>query len=235
MGASVINAVLVLIGGSVGLLFRAKIKESYASTIFSGLGICVILIGIMSGIQTADILCVIICIVLGTLLGEKIGIEAKLDRLGETVKSKIMKTGDNSTFTQGFMTATLMYCVGSMAIMGSLDAGILGDYSIILSKSVIDCVSAVTLAATMGIGVCFSAAPILIYQGLLTLLAIYIGPLLDTAVVTEMTAVGGVLLIGIGINMLSLAPKPLRVGNMLPAIFLPIFYIPLAQWIVSQF
>ncbi len=236
MIAAVINAALVLLGSLAGLFFGKKIKDKYTQAISMGLGLCVGMIGFTTIIGTEDTLCVIICMVVGIVLGELLQIEARLDRLGEILKNKVMKNQSNSRFTEGFMSATLLFCVGSMAIMGSMEAGINHDYSIILSKSVIDCVTAVTFAAAMGVGVCFSACGVLLYQGLLTLLFIWVGPFLPDAVITEMSAVGGLLILGISINMLGLlGERRLRVGNMLPAVFLPIAYIPLANWIAGLF
>jgi len=233
MIASVLNAVLVAAGSTVGLLFRKKIKESYSRAIMTGLALCVLLIGVRSALETENVLCVILCLVFGILIGEALRIEDRLDALGEKLKTRFSR-GGGGRFTEGFMTATLLFCVGSMAIMGSLEAGIRGDYSIILSKSVIDCITAVTLSAAMGAGVFFSSLCILLYQGLITLLAIWVGPFLPGPVVTEMSAVGGLLIVGLGLNMLGiLGERRVRAGNMLPAIFLPILYIPLANFLAD--
>ncbi len=236
MIASVINAVLVILGSIIGLIFKNKIKENYSKALVTGLALCVAAIGISSALQTEDFLGVIVCIVIGIIIGEMLKIEDRLDNLGNTIKNKFMKKQDESRFTEGFMSATLLFCIGSMAVMGSMEAGINGNYSIILSKSVIDCVTAVTFAATMGVGVLFSGFGVLIYQGTLTLLAIWVGPFLPADVVREMSAVGGVLIMGLSINMLGLlGAGKVRVGNMLPAIFLPIAYIPFVNWITKLF
>lgn len=236
MIAAVINAILVLCGSTAGLLLKNRIKEQYSKAIVSGLALCVALIGISSAIKTNELLCVIICMVVGILIGELLRIEDRLDGLGDTLKNKVMKGRDAGRFTEGFMTATLLFCVGSMAVMGSMEAGINHDYSIILAKSVIDCVTAVTFAAAMGVGVVFSAFGVLLYQGALTLIFIWVGPVLPDYIVTEMTSIGGLLIIGLSINMLELlGDKKLRVGNMLPAVFLPIIYLPLANWIAGLF
>lgn len=154
-------------------------------------------------------------------------IEQRLDALGDWIQKKVVKKGDTSKFTEGFVTAALLYCVGSMAVMGSLEAGINHDYSILVSKGVIDGVTGISLAATTGVGVAFSVIPLLLYQGGLTLLAGLVGPLLTDAMVLEMSAVGGTIILGIGFNML-FPEKHIPVGNMLPAVFLPIAYLPLA-------
>jgi len=236
MIAAVINAFLVLLGGIVGLVFKSRITEKHSSAIITGLGLCVSVIGIMSAIGSKNLLCVIISIVFGIIFGELLGIEDRLDNIGNAIKTRFMKGRDAGRFTEGFMSATLLFCVGSMAIMGSMEAGINNDYSIILSKSVIDCVTAVTFAAAMGVGVCFSAFGVLLYQGLLTMIFIWVGPFLPEAIITEMSAVGGLLIIGLSINMLGLSgEKRVKVGNMLPAIFFPLIYIPVADWIATLF
>lgn len=234
MISSIVNAILIFIGSALGLIFKARIKEQYSSAVLKGLGLCVGLIGLKSAFETQDILCVIICIVAGLIIGEFLRIEDRLDGLGNLLKRKLLKRSENSRFTEGFMGATLLFCVGSMAIMGSMEAGINQDYSILLSKSVIDSLTSITIAAAMGAGVFFSGFAVLIYQGILTLLAIWVGPFLPGAVVTEMTAVGGLLITGLAINMLGFKmDSKIRVGNMLPSVFLPIAYIPLINWLTG--
>lgn len=232
MIATVVNAALILAGSFIGLLFRKRIKQQFSDAIMAGLALCVAMIGIKSALGSNDTLCVIICMALGILLGEALRIEDKLDALGAFLKKRFIKGGGESRFTEAFMSASLLFCMGSMAIMGSLEAGVKQDYTIIFSKSVIDGISAVTFSAAMGVGIAFSALAVLLYQGALTLLAIWIGPLLSGAVVAEMSAVGGLLILGIAINMLGLmGDRKVRVGNMLPAMFLPVLYIPAAAWI----
>ncbi len=232
MIASVINGVLILVGSFLGLVLKNRMKENVSQTLMYGLAICVMVIGISCAIETANILHVIICLVVGTVLGEAIRLEHWVDVLGDKLKEAVAKNTSNARFTEGFISATLLFCVGSMAIVGSMEAGINHNYSIILSKSIIDAVVAVSFAATMGFGVCFSAAAVLLYQGSLTLLAIFFGPMLSAATITEMTAVGGILLIAIALNMLGiLGEKRIRVANMLPGIFLVIAYMPLANWL----
>jgi len=236
MIAAVINGVLVLVGSIVGLLVKGKLSEKFSRAVMVAVALCVAMIGISSAMKDENTLCVIICMVVGVILGEWIKIEQRIDALGEKIKSKVTKGGAASAhFTEGFMTATLLFCIGSMAIVGSIEAGINKDYTIILSKSIIDCISAVTLAAALGIGVVFSSIGVLVYQGIITLIAIYVGPFLSQAMINEMSAVGGLLIIGLAINMLGLAKDKLRVGNMLPAVFLPVVYIPVENLIKSLF
>ena len=232
MIATFINAGLVVLGSIIGLLFQKKISQRLCDALIIVLGLCVLAIGITSAIGTKDTLCVILCMAVGTLLGEAIDIEKRMDRAGDALKRRLAKEdGEHSRFTESFVSATVLFCVGAMAINGSLEAGMHGNYSILVSKGVIDGITSITFAAAMGVGVIFSVIPLMIYQGALTLLAAWVGPYLGTAVTTEMSAVGGVIIIGIGLNMLGLPRKKLRVGNMLPAIFLPILYVPLSNWL----
>lgn len=229
MPATFINAALVLLGSVIGLLFRGRIPQRFTKVITTGLGLCVLVIGVDAALETRDTLCVIVCVVVGAILGEWIDIEGRMDRAGELLKAKVAAQGEgNARFSEGFVSASVLFCVGAMAINGSLAAGLKGDWSILVSKGVIDGVTSVSFAAAMGVGVAFSVIPLVIYQGGLTLLAGAIGPYLSAELVAEMSAVGGLLIIGIAINMLALGRDRIPVGNLLPAIFLPAVYLPLA-------
>ena len=233
MLATVINAVLVLIGSILGVLFKNRIGARFNTILTHALGLCVLGIGVTSAIATENTLCVIVCMVLGTILGEAIRIEDRLDGAGELLRKRLAGGDGGSRFTEGFVTASVLFCVGSMAIMGSMEAGIQGKYDILISKGVIDGVTSITLASAMGVGVAFSVLPLMIYQGGLTLLFAQVGPFLDSAAITEMSAVGGTIIMGIAVNMLGLGRAKIRVGNMLPAIFLPLAYLPAAQWLAE--
>lgn len=235
MPATIINVVLILLGSSLGLLLKNRFSQRMGDAIVKCLGLCVLGIGLSSLLATQNTLCVIICMAVGTLLGEGIDIEKRMDGAGELLKRKLMKNQGESRFVEGFVTATVIYCVGAMAINGSIEAGLNHNYSIIISKGVIDGVTSITFAAAMGVGVAFSVIPLFLYQGAMTLLAGVIGPSLDPAVINEMSAVGGAIIAGIAFNMLGCTKEKLRVGNMLPAIFLPILYIPLANGVGGLF
>ena len=236
MVAVLVNVATVLLGSTVGLIFRNKINEKFTKAVISALALVTILIGLSSALGTADILCVIICMALGTIIGELIRIDDGIEGAGDFIKRKLLK-GKNkeNRFTEGFVTARIVFCVGSMTIMGSFEAGINGNNSIIYAKSALDFVSSMMFAAAMGMGVPFAALFVLVFQGALTLLAGVLAPFLSAAVVAEMSAVGGVILVGMGINMLELSPRRIKVANMLPAIFLPIAYVPLSNWITALF
>lgn len=235
MLATVVNVILVLLGSALGLLLKGRFPERTGDAVVKCLGLCVLGIGLTSLLATQNTLCVIICMVVGTLLGEWIDIEKRMDAAGELLKRKLMRGKGESRFVEGFVAATVLYCVGAMAINGSIEAGLNHNYSIIISKGVIDGVTSITFAATMGVGVAFSVIPLFLYQGAMTLLAGAVGPLLDSAVISEMSAVGGAIIVGIALNMLGATRERLRVGNMLPAIFLPLLYLPLAGWLGGLF
>lgn len=236
MLAVFVNVITVLVGSTIGILFRKKIRDTYTKAIISALALVTIVIGVTSAVTTQNLLCVIVCMALGTLLGELLRLDDRINGAGDFLKRKVLKgKAESSRFTEGFVSACILFCVGSMTIMGSLEAGVNHNYSIIFAKSALDFVSSMMFGAAMGIGVTFSAAFVLVFQGALTLLASLVSPYLSQAVITEMTAAGGTILIGMGLNMLELSPVRVKVANMLPAIFLPIAYIPLANWISSLF
>lgn len=231
MIATWINAGLVLLGSLIGLLFKDRISDRLASAVTHALSLCVLGIGVSSAVKTADTLCVIICMVLGTMLGEALDIEGKLDGAGELLRRRLIRADSGSRFTEGFVTAAVLYCVGAMSITGAMEAGLNQNYSLLISKGVIDGVTSITFAAAMGVGVAFSVIPLILYQGALTLLAGVVGPYLSAPVVVEMSAVGGIVIIGLAVNMLGVTKTKIKAGNMVPAIFLPMAYVPLTEWI----
>ena len=236
MPATFINMATVLVGSLIGIFFRNRIKEKYIQTIFAAIALCTAAIGVMSAIKTNNIIIVIVCLVIGTVIGEALRIDDRIENAGTWLNGKLFHGREGSSrFAEGFVSASILFCVGSMTIMGSLEAGIRGDYSIILAKSVLDFISSMAFGAAMGIGVTFSVFFILIYQGGITLLAGLAAPYLSEMVVTEMSAVGGVMLMGMAVNMLELSDKRIRLANMLPAIFLPIIYFPLAELVKGLF
>ena len=187
MLANVINAIAVIFGSFIGIIFKKRINTKITDALVTALALVVAVLGIMGAIATADALGMVICMALGTLIGEVCDLDGKLTKFAEFLKRIVApkENGENGNFTQGFISATLTFCIGSMAIMGSMEAGINGNMSIILSKSVIDCVTAVSFATALGIGVAFSAVPVLVYQGGMTLLAAVVAPFLSAAVVNN--------------------------------------------------
>ncbi|MBQ8313812.1 MAG: DUF554 domain-containing protein [Clostridia bacterium] len=227
MIGTLINVVAVLAGTALGLLLRKGIPERMRETVMQGLALCVVLIGVSGAIKTGDTMCVIVSMVVGGLLGSAVNIEHRLDQLGALAERKLVRNqGEGSTFAKGFVTASLVYCVGAMAIVGAMDSGLRGDHSTLIAKAALDGVSAIFFASTMGVGVGLSAVAVLVYQGAIALLATWIAPILTDPIINEMSAVGSLLIIGIGLNMLY--DKHIAVGNLLPAIFVPMVYVPLS-------
>jgi len=211
---TVVNAFAILVGGILGALLGSVIKEKSRDTVMHGLGLSVVVLGLMMAVETANPLIVIASLVLGGLVGEWIGIEDRLYS-GAARVEKLYVRGQGG-LAQGFVTTSLVYCVGAMAIMGSLESGMTGNHATLYAKAMLDGVSAVVFASTLGLGVALSSVSVFIYQGAITLLAAWISQWLTPAAVTEMTAAGGILIIAIGLNVLGI--KKIRVGNLLPAI-----------------
>lgn len=209
----------------MGLLFGQALPEKMKKTVIQGIGLAVMLIGGSMAGQTKNSLVVISSLVLGAILGEWIDIELRLQNMGQWLEGKFAKGGHGSGFTKAFVTASLIYCVGAMAIMGSLESGLTGNNNILYAKSMLDGITAVVFASSMGIGVLVSAVPVLIYQGAITLAAGLLQGVLSPQVIAEMGAVGGLLIVGIGINILEI--KEIKVGNLLPSIFIA---IPITIW-----
>lgn len=226
MIGTLINFAAIIAGTALGLLLRKGIPERMRETVMQGLGLCVLLIGVSGAIKTGDTMCVIVSMVVGGLLGSAVNIEHRLDQLGTFAERKLLNGRSDSTFAKGFVTASLVYCVGAMAIVGAMDSGLRGNHATLIAKSALDGVSAIFFASTMGAGVGLSAVAVLVYQGAIALLATWIAPILTNPIINEMSAVGSLLIIGIGLNMLY--DKHIAVGNLLPAIFIPMAYVPLS-------
>ncbi|MGN0779290.1 MAG: DUF554 domain-containing protein [Aristaeellaceae bacterium] len=227
MVGTLINTVAILVGTALGLLLRKGIPERMRDTVVQGQGLCVMLIGLSGALKSGDTLCLIICMVVGGLLGAAINIERRLNDLGAFLERKVARgQGETGSVAKGFVSASLLFCVGAMAIVGAMDSGLRGDHSTLIAKSALDGISAIFFASSLGIGVGLSAFAVLIYQGAIALLAMWVEPLLTQTVIAEMSAVGGLLIVGIGLNMIY--DKHIAVGNLLPAIFMPMLYVPLA-------
>ena len=227
------NPAAIVLGGLLGCLLRGGINEKLRQSINYGLALCVAIIGISGALKTANTLCMIVAVVVGTVIGEGLRIEDGINRLGNWAQSRFAK-GDTG-FAAGFVNASLLFCVGAMAVVGALEAGLQNKPDTLLAKSALDGVFSVILASTYGPGVIFSALPILIYQGVIALLSGVLAPLLNDALINEMSAVGSLLIIGIGINSMECLNSRIRVGNMLPAILIPCLYLPLTAWLGGLF
>lgn len=220
MLGTLVNTAAIIAGSLLGLLLKGGIPESYNKTIMKAVALAVVLIGVLNAIKTEQLLLVIFSMAIGSLLGEILKIEDALEKLGLLLEQRF--AGSGGAVAEGFVTSSLLFCVGAMAIVGSLESGLSGNHQTLFAKSVLDGISSIVLASSMGIGVLLSSVTVLIYQGAIALGASALQPYLGTAVIREMSAVGGLLILAIGFNMLDL-PK-IKVGNMLPAIFIPLLY-----------
>lgn len=231
-----VNTITVIIGCLLGLLVQKGLHEKYKMIIMQAIGLSVLFVGAtvtIGGLLDPDSepVLFIISLVIGGALGELIGIEKALDKLGLMLQNKV--GSQQSNIAEGFVTASLLFCVGTMAVIGSLDSGLRGDHTMLYAKSVIDGITAMILASTLGVGVIFSAAVVFIYQGAIILFAGLLEPLLTIDVIREISIIGGILIFGIGLSMMEI--KRIKTVNLLPAIIVPVFYylwvVPLIQLI----
>ena len=225
MLGTIVNTVAIIAGSIAGVLFRKGIPDRHRESMSHAVGLAVLLIGIKGAVKSDDLLVVILSLVIGALIGETLKLEALLERLGTIIEAQF-KNGQGR-LTQGFVSASILFCVGAMAIVGSLESGLAGNHQTLYAKSVLDGTVSIVLASAMGIGVMFSAVPVFLYQGLVTLSASAMKPYLVTDVVLQMSSVGGILIMAIGLNFLKITQ--IRIGNMLPAIFLPLVYYAATQ------
>lgn len=220
MLGTIVNAAAIITGSFLGVLLKGGIPEKINDTVMKGLAFCVILIGLSGALKSSNILLVIISMVIGAVIGELIDIDARLKGLGDLIEKKLK--GRGGRVSEGFVTASLLFCVGAMAIVGSLESGLTGNHKTLFAKSIIDGVSSIIFASSLGIGVTLSGISVFIYQGLITIAASFLKGILVTSVINDMTAIGSLLIIGIGFNMLE--TTKVKVANLLPAVFIPIFY-----------
>ena len=229
MTGTILNTITVLIGGTLGILFGARLPERLKQTVVSGMGLFTAAIGLQMFLKTDNPLIVLGALLIGALLGEWWGIEDGLQNLGAWLEKRFSKNdGDSNRFIRGFLTASLLFCVGPMTILGSIQDGLTGDYSLLAVKSVLDGFASLAFASTLGVGVLFSTVIILAYQGGISLLAAQLNAIVTPAMMNELTAAGGVILIGLAISSL-LEIKHIRTGNFLPALAIA----PLIVWILS--
>ena len=224
---TIINALAIICGSLLGSLF-SRISEGIKTTVMQGIGLSVCVLGLSMALKSENMLILIFSLVLGGVLGEIIHVSELLDKLGVWIESKVGKKGKGNIAT-GFVTATLVYCVGAMAILGALDSGLRLNHDILYTKSILDGFSAIIFTSTLGIGVMFSAIPVFLYQGLIalgsTFISMFVSQEMLAAMIKEITAVGGILIIGIGVSILEI--KKINVANLLPAIVVAILMVPI--------
>jgi uncharacterized membrane protein YqgA involved in biofilm formation len=214
-----VNAVAVIVGSLLGLLFKKGISEKVSSAVMVGVGLCTIYIGI-TGLEEINPLVAVVSVVVGAVVGTLLDIDGAVTRLGDVLSAKFQKKGDGR-FTQGFVAASLLFCVGAMAIVGSISAGIKGDNTTLYTKSILDFTAAIMFASTFGIGVVFSAVPLTIYQGAIALGAGFLEPVLSADTVAAISCVGSIIIMGLGLNIAGVSK--FKIANYLPAILLSPF------------
>ncbi|MBQ9511419.1 MAG: DUF554 domain-containing protein [Clostridia bacterium] len=235
----IINCAAVIVGVALGLILKKFISKKLGDVLTIALALCILYIGVSGALEnTADfktgekLIVMIVATVLGAIIGTAIDIDGKIMRLGKFLERKLVKNPDGkSTLALSFVSGTLILCVGAMGVVGSLDAGIKGDNSTLIAKAIIDLVSTVVFVAAYGAGILLSTASLFIYEGSLVLLAKLISPLLSATVVTEMSAVGSLLIIMLAFNMLGITK--IKIMNFIPAIFLPIGLCPLVELVLK--
>ena len=222
MIGTIVNSISIILGCIIGIIVKGRLSEKINNTVMNGLALCVIYIGIEGSFKGENTLLTIVCMALGALLGEIIDIDKWLNKLGDYLEVKFNKDKEKEavSISEGFVSASLLFCVGAMAIVGSLQSGLSGNHETLFAKSILDGVSAIIFTSTLGIGVLFSAMSVFLYQGIITILSSNLSGILSTPVINSMTAIGSLLIIGLGLNMLKVTN--IKVANLLIAVFLPI-------------
>ena len=217
---TLVNSLAIIAGTVVGMLLGKFIPERMSNAISKGVALCVLYIGIDGMLAGENTLVAIISTVIGAIIGELLRLDDRMHDLGDWVERRFAKNGAKGSISEGFVSASLLFCVGAMAIMGSLDSGLLRDHSTLYAKATLDGITSIVYGSTMGVGVALSAVPIFLYQGAIALGASFIEPFLTAAVIAEMKCVGSILITGLALNLLGLTK--IKVVNYVPAIFLPI-------------
>ena len=225
MWGTLVNAAAIIAGSVVGTVFHRSLPQRYLSIIFQGMGLFVVVLGVSMSVKMEHLLISVFSLLLGGLAGELLKIDQQLNTFGEWMKRNLRFKSEK--FTEGFVSTSLIYCIGAMAVLGAIEEGTGGFPSILLTKSVMDGFSSVAFTAALGIGVLFSSIPVVIYQGIITLIAFLFADALNMAIVNELSAVGGILIIGLGINILEI--KEIKVVNLLPALVFVVVFMALFE------
>lgn len=224
-----VNTATVLLGSTIGLICKKGIPERLSNAVMTAIGLCTVAIGFTGILDGENTLVLIISMVLGVLIGELLDIDGHVNRLVERVAGKAAGAGKAAQISQGFITACLLFCIGAMTIVGSLNAGLRGDNEMLLTKSLLDFISSIMLAATLGIGVLFSAAFVLVFQGGIVLLAQFLAPVLSEACIAELTCAGSLMILALGLNIVGITK--IKVINFLPSLVLVPFVLKLLQMV----
>lgn len=225
MLGTIVNTAAIIIGALIGMLLKKGMPPKLADTLMKGLGLCTLYLGISGSLKGNNSLILIIAIVFGAIIGEVIDLDEKINRLGDLLEKKFAKNNGAVSIAEGFVTASLLFCVGALAIVGPLQSGLTDNHEILFNKSILDFVAAAIFASTLGFGVVFSAGLVFVYQGVITLLSQWIAPYLTDVMIAEMTCIGSVIIIGLALNMIGITK--LRIMNYVPAIFMPLILYPI--------
>jgi hypothetical protein len=227
-----VNAAAIIAGALLGK-FLPRIPDGIRKTVMQGMGLAVVFLGLQMSFKTENFLLLIISLVIGSILGEMMRIEHYLNMAGLWLERKAGNLNRERSIATGFVNATLVYCIGAMSVLGAMDSGLRGNHDILYTKAMLDGFSSVIFTSTMGIGVAFAAIPVLLYQGAIALLSTqiynFIGSDMLNSILAEVTAVGGLLIVGIGINILEM--KKINVANMLPSLIIAAVSVPIADWL----
>ena len=232
MTGTLLNVIAVLVGGGLGLIFGARLPERLRETVLVGLGLFTVAFGVSLFLDTQNPLIVVISLVLGAVVGELLGLENRISQLGAWLERRFGRSGEAESrdlFIKGFLTTSVLFCIGPMAILGSIQDGLTGDYELLAVKSVLDAFASLAFASTLGVGVLFSSLSVGLYQGSISLLAVQAQGFLTDAMIVEMTAAGGVMILGLGIGSL-LELRPIRTANLLPALLIAPLVVKLLEW-----
>jgi uncharacterized membrane protein YqgA involved in biofilm formation len=219
---SLVNSAAIVLGGSIGLVLKKGISDRLANAVMNTLALCVLYIGVSGMLKGENVLITILSMVAGTLVGEWLNLDQKINQLGDTIEMMVASPTKGVSVSKGFVTASLLFCVGAMAIVGALQSGLTGNHDTLFAKSLIDGIAAIVMASSLGIGVLLSAGLILVYEGGISLFANVLAPLLTDSVINEMTCVGSLLIVGLSLNMLKLTD--LKIMNYAPAVLFPMFF-----------
>jgi len=223
ISGTLVNVVAIIIGGGLGILFRSHIPKRITKSFFQAIGLFTLFLGFSLSIKTENPLLLVFSLILGALVGTLLSFQERIENLGNNIQNRLKLKGGH--FSEGLVTAFLMFCMGSMTILGAIEEGLGGEPNLLLIKSLMDGFSSIALAAALGVGVIFSIVPLLFYQGGLTVLVAFFGDSLSNLMVNELSAVGGILLIGLGITILDI--KKIEVLNLIPAL---LFIVPLVYF-----
>lgn len=221
MISPLVNAAAIIAGSLIGILLKKGMPEPISNHVMKALGLCTLYIGITGALKGEHTLLLILSMVFGSIIGAWIDLDLRLNELASWLEARFKKKSEDETsLAEGFITGSLLFCVGAMAIVGSLQSGLTGDHETIFAKSILDFIASIIFASTLGIGVAFSAVLVLLYQGSIVLLATGLAPLLTDGVIAEMTSVGSLVMIALALNMLGISK--FKVMNFVPAIFFPV-------------